>query len=112
MRFLMFAVRRLAASVPTLLILLAGLFMLLQFAPGDTVDALVAQMGGGGGSAMMDELRKHYGLDGTAQVQLVRYLMRLVRFALGFSAIYGKPVIDVILERLPTTLLLMASALS
>ena len=63
MRFFLFAVRRLAASVPTLLLVLAGLFMLLQFAPGDTVDALVAQMGGGGGSAMMDELRKQYGLD-------------------------------------------------
>ena len=31
---------------------------------------------------------------------------------LGFSAIYGKPVSTVILERLPPTLLLMVSALS
>jgi len=111
MRFFLFAIRRLAASVPTLLIVLAGLFMLLQFAPGDTVDALMAQMGGGD-SAMMDQLRKYYGLDATATVQLVRYLTRLVQLDLGFSAIYGKPVIDVILERLPATLLLMASSLS
>jgi peptide/nickel transport system permease protein len=111
MRFFLFAIRRLAASVPTLLIVLAGLFMLLQFAPGDTVDALVAQMGGGD-SAMMEQLRKFYGLDATATVQLVRYLTRLVQLDLGFSAIYGKPVISVILERLPTTLLLMASSLS
>jgi peptide/nickel transport system permease protein len=111
MRFFLFAIRRLAASVPTLLIVLAGLFMLLQFAPGDTVDALMAQMGGGD-SAMMEQLRKYYGLDATATVQLVRYLTRLVQLDLGFSAIYGKPVIDVILERLPATLLLMASSLS
>jgi peptide/nickel transport system permease protein len=36
----------------------------------------------------------------------------LVQLDLGFSAIYGKPVIDVILERLPATLLLMTSSLS
>ncbi|HRO61580.1 MAG TPA: hypothetical protein PK177_20890 [Burkholderiaceae bacterium] len=45
MRVLALALRRLAASLPTLLIILAGLFLLLQLAPGDTVDALVAQMG-------------------------------------------------------------------
>src|SRR5258708_19928926 len=111
MRFFLFAIRRLAASVPTLLIVLAGLFMVLQCAPGHTVDALVGQMGGGD-SAMMEQLRKYYGLDATATVQLIRYLTRLVQLDLGFSAIYGKPVIDVILERLPATLLLMASSLS
>ena len=47
MTILALALRRLAASVPTLLIILIGLFLLLQLAPGDTVDALVAQMGGG-----------------------------------------------------------------
>lgn len=46
MKILGLALRRLAASLPTLFIILVGLFLLLQFAPGDTVDALVAQMGG------------------------------------------------------------------
>ncbi len=41
-------VRRLMSSIPVLLIVLIGLFVLLQFAPGDTVDALLAQLGGGG----------------------------------------------------------------
>ncbi len=40
------------------------------------------------------------------------YLVRLVTLDLGFSAIYGKPVATVILERLPPTILLMVSALS
>ena len=90
---------------------LAGLFLLLQLAPGDTVDALVAQMGGGD-ATMMEQLRRFYGLDVSVAVQLGRYLWRLVQLDLGFSAIYGKPVSAVILERLPTTLLLMGSALS
>lgn len=104
------ALRRLAASLPTLLLILAGLFLLLQFAPGDTVDALMAQMGGGD-PATAEELRHYYGLDLSAMVQLGRYFLRLIQFDLGQSAIYGKPVATVIAERLPVTLLLMGSSL-
>ena len=111
MRILTLAARRLVASIPTLVIILAGLFLLLQLAPGDTVDALVAQMGGGD-AAMAEQLRRYYGLDLPVLVQLVNYLWRLVRLDLGFSAIYGKPVAEVIAERLPVTLLLMTSSLS
>lgn len=111
MRVLLLALRRMAASLPTLLVLLIGLFLLLQLAPGDTVDALVAQIGGGD-PTMIEELRRHYGLDVSVAVQLGRYVWRLLQLDLGFSAIYGKPVADVILERLPATLLLMGSALS
>jgi peptide/nickel transport system permease protein len=111
MRILLLALRRVAASLPTLLILLIGLFLLLQLAPGDTVDALVAQIGGGD-PQMIDELRRFYGLDVSVAVQLGRYVWRLLQLDLGFSAIYGKPVSAVIVERLPATLLLMGSALS
>ncbi|UFN49639.1 ABC transporter permease [Roseomonas sp. OT10] len=111
MRVLALALRRLAASLPTLLIILVGLFLLLQLAPGDTVDALVAQMGGGD-PTMIETLRQYYGLDASVPVQLGRYLWRLVQLDLGQSAIYGKPVAEVILERLPPTLLLMGSSLS
>ncbi|MDU7520752.1 MAG: ABC transporter permease [Roseomonas mucosa] len=110
MRVLALAGRRLLASLPTLLIILVGLFLLLQLAPGDTVDALMAQMGGGD-PVQMEQLRQFYGLDAPVAVQLGRYLLRLLSFDLGFSAIYGQPVVQVIGERLPVTLLLMGSAL-
>jgi peptide/nickel transport system permease protein len=111
LRVLLLALRRLAASVPTLLLILAGLFLLLQLAPGDTVDALMGQMGGGD-AALAAELRRYYGLDLPVMARLGDYLWRLVRLDLGFSAIYGKPVATVILERLPATLLLMTASLS
>lgn len=110
MALLSFALRRLAVSLPSLLIILVGVFALLQLAPGDTVDALLAQMGGGD-AELIEHLRRFYGLDAPATVQLGRYLWRLVQLDLGFSAIYGKPVAEVIAERLPVTLLLMSSAL-
>jgi peptide/nickel transport system permease protein len=111
MKLLAYAARRLAASIPTLIVLLAGLFLLLQLAPGDTVDALMAQAGGGD-AVMAAELRRFYGLDLSVPERLAAYLWRLVRLDLGFSAIYNKPVAEVIFERLTPTLLLMISALS
>ena len=109
MRVLALAGRRLAASLPSLVIILIGVFLLLQLAPGDAVDALIAQMGGGGDAAAM---RAALGLDQSVAAQLANYLWRLVRFDLGFSTIYGKPVATVIFERLPATLLLMTASLS
>jgi peptide/nickel transport system permease protein len=111
MRVLLLAGNRLAASIPTVIIILIGIFLLLQFAPGDTVDAMMAQMGGGDATTAR-ELRKFYGLDLSVAAQLGHYLWRLVRLDLGFSSIYGKPVITVIGERLPVTIMLMASSLS
>ncbi len=99
------------ASIPTLALILIGVFTLLQFAPGDTVDAMMAQLGGGD-AKLAAELRRMYGLDVSALERLLNYLWRLVRFDLGFSAIYGKPVATVIFERLPATLLLMIASLS
>jgi len=111
MRVLSLAGRRLAASIPTLVLILIGIFLLLQLAPGDTVDAMMAQMGGGDATTAK-QLREFYGLDLSVWAQLGNYLWRLVRFDLGFSAIYGKPVSTVIAERLPATILLMTASLS
>ncbi len=104
------AARRLLQAIPTLACILVGLFLLLQLAPGDTVDALLAQMGGGS-AELAAELRRQYGLDAGLLVQLGRYLLRLVQFDLGQSAIYGKPVATVIGERLAVTALFMTTAL-
>lgn len=111
MRLLLLSGRRLAAALPALLLILAGLFLLLQLAPGDTVDALVAQVGGADPS-MIEELRRYYALDQSTSVRLWDYLWRLAHLDLGQSAIYGKPVAEVIVERLPVTLLLMGTSLA
>jgi peptide/nickel transport system permease protein len=103
--------RRILALIPALLVILAGFFLLLRLAPGDTVDALLAQIGGAD-PVMIQELRRYYEVDQTAGTRLLGYLSRLCRLDLGQSAIYGKPVAGVILERLPATLSLMGSALA
>src|SRR3546814_8537282 len=68
MRFAFLALRRLLVSIPTLVLIMIGLFLLLKMAPGDTVDALVAQMGGGD-PVMIQQMRAFYGLDKPLLVQ-------------------------------------------
>lgn len=104
------ALRRLLTTIPALVIILIALFLLLQLAPGDTVDALLAQIGGAE-SSVIDEMRHQYELDQSTSSRLINYLWRLVHLDLGQSAIYNKPVSHMILERLPATLLLMVCAM-
>jgi peptide/nickel transport system permease protein len=56
-------------------------------------------------------MRAKFGLDRPIQEQLGVYLINLVQGDLGHSYTYGQPVVKVILDRTPTTLLLMITAL-
>ena len=56
--------------------------------------------------------RQQYGLDGTTAEQFIRYIMDLCKGDLGTSYRSGSPkVIDLILERLPWTLVLSVSGM-
>ena len=111
MQVLSYALRRLLQAVPVVLIIMIATFLLLQLAPGDTVDALVGDMGGAN-AEFIARLRTEYGLDQPIATQLWIYLTKLARFDLGWSYVYEQPVATVLFERLGTTLLLMGGALS
>lgn len=100
--------RRLVGSVFVLLIVVIGSFLMLQAAPGDAVDAYVVSMGGDAG--LVETLRQRWGLDRSVWTQLANYLWALAHFDLGWSVTFSRPILDIILERLPNTLLLMGSA--
>lgn len=101
--------RRLLAGLPVLAIVVLGTFLMLELAPGDAVDAYVVQAGGDAGFAA--DLRHAWGLDQGPFSRLLIYLTALARGDLGHSVVFNKPVIAVILERLPATALLAAAAL-
>ncbi|TKT74667.1 ABC transporter permease [Aquamicrobium sp. LC103] len=103
--------RRLISSIPVLLIVIVGTFLLLEAAPGDAVDAYVLSIGGGD-PALVQSLRASYGLDQSLGARLWLYLTSLARLDLGWSVTFGRPILDVILERLPNTIWLMGSALA
>ena len=99
---------RLAQLVPTCAgIVLVG-FLLIHLAPGDPVLALAGEHGDAAYYAFM---REKFGLDEPLPVQLATYAGNVARADLGISYVRGQPVLDVILERLPATVLLTVTAL-
>ena len=60
----------------------------------------------------MKNLRAEYGLDQPLRVQLWKYLSAVAQGDLGTSYVRRQPVLSVILERLPNTLMLDAFALA
>ena len=101
--------RRAVSSIPVLLIVVVLTFLLLESASGDAVDAYLLSIGGGD-ATVAQSLRQVYGLDQSMLARLWLYLSSLARLDLGWSVAFGRPVLDLILERLPNTLLLMGSA--
>lgn len=85
-------------------------FLLLQLAPGDVVDAMLAE-GGGGDPVLAAKLRASYGLDQPIYIQLFKYLGQVLSGDLGYSFYYDDSVSTLILGHLPTTLMLTLSAL-
>lgn len=101
--------RRLLSAIPVLVIVLLATFLLLENASGDAVDAYLVSIGGGD-AALRDTLRSQYGLDQSLLARLWLYLSSVARLDLGWSVAFDRPVLTLILERLPNTLLLMATA--
>ena len=100
--------RRLIGAVPVLLLVVIGTFFLLEAAGGDAVDAYIVSTGGDAG--LIEQLRQRWGLDQTAVTRLANYLWALAHLDLGWSVTFSRPILDVIRERLPNTLLLMGTA--
>ena len=84
-------------------------FSMIHMAPGDVVDT-IAQSMGGADPEILENIRIEYGLDRPFIVQLGSYIGRVMFFDLGYSFFYKLPVTDLILQRLPATLLLVFSA--
>jgi peptide/nickel transport system permease protein len=97
-------------QVPLLLLgIVIFTFVLIHVAPGDPIVALAGEYGDADYYAAM---RAKFGLDRPLPEQLAIYLVVLARGDLGYSYAYGQPVAQIIFSRLPTTFLLMATALS
>jgi peptide/nickel transport system permease protein len=100
---------RMISTIPVLAVIVVFTFLLLEFASGDAVDAYLVQIGGGD-AVLRQALREEYGLDQSITARFWLYISSLIRFDLGWSLSFNRPVLSLILERLPNTLLLMGSA--
>ncbi|MGF6962273.1 ABC transporter permease [Paraburkholderia youngii] len=98
-------------ALPTVLGIVVLNFLLLKLMPGDAADVLAGEAGSATAETMT-MLRAKFGLDQPLLHQLWNYLSHLAHFSLGYSPRYDMPVMQLILSRLPNTLLLMGVALS
>jgi len=103
-------VRRLLHAIPVLFIVAVGVFLLLEIAPGDAVDAYLAQTGAGD-AALAAQLRERLGLGDSMPVRFLAYLQSLVTLDLGWSLAANAPVTEAIAIRLPNTVILMTMAI-
>ncbi len=108
---LKYAVMRLALALPVLLAMSIVLFGILQLVPGD---AVTAGMTGGANisQAQQDLIRESLGLNRSVVEQLSQELVALLRGDLGQSLRSGRSVTSEILAQLPSTLALVAAAMS
>jgi len=84
-------------------------FMLVRAAPGDPVSVLAGEAGASD-AQFVAQLRAQFGLDQPITTQLATYLGKVVALDLGFSYRQQQPVLKLIVDRLPATLLLTGSA--
>jgi len=83
-------------------------FVLIHLVPGDPVEVM---LGESAQPADKEALREALGLNQPVHLQLLDYLARLVRLDLGTSIYSRRPILDILLERIPATIELGIAAL-
>ena len=94
--------RRLLIMLPVLWGVLTLVFVLMYMLPGDPASAILAQSGAEAES--IEKLRAQLGLDDPLPVQYIRFLKNAVRGDFGDSIFLRRPVVQVLLENLPSSI--------
>ena len=103
--------RRLVQAVPTVLLIIVVSFLVLNLTPGDIVDVLAGEAGAAT-PEYVAMLRARFGLDQPLALRLGHYVWGLLHLDLGYSFRHGTTVFQLIMGRLPATLLLMSVSIA
>ncbi|MEG6573033.1 MAG: glutathione ABC transporter permease GsiC [Caldibacillus debilis] len=103
-----YILKRLFDLVPTLFAVAIITFIITRIIPGDPASVM---LGPQASVEDVKELREELGLNDPLHVQFFHYMKDLLTGDLGVSLTYNEPVIGLILERFPNTLILSFSAL-
>lgn len=103
-----YILRRLLISIPTLLIISAVLFTILALAPGDPMSqfALNPEVP----PEVRERVKQSLGLDQPLHIRYAKWIGGIVTGDFGFSFATRGPVTDLIVQRLPNTLLVLGVA--
>ena len=103
-----YIVRRLLLAIPVLFGIVFVVFTLVRLIPGDPCRAALGERAT---DEICDAYMERRGLNEPIPVQFVAYLGELVRGDLGDSYRQGRPVTEMLIERLPVTIELAVMAL-
>jgi peptide/nickel transport system permease protein len=103
-----YAVRRVVLAIPALFGISLVLFTILALAPGDPFEELATNPNVP--AEVRLNLRAQFGLDDPLPVRYMRWLTSMLRGEWGFSFVSRIDVDTLILQRLPTTLIVLGSA--
>lgn len=103
-----YILRRLVGAIPLVLGIATIIFFLVNLAPGDPIDRLLAP---GVTQEVVDQTRANFGLDQPIHIRYVKWLGATLRGDLGHSISNSRPVSEVLAAALPNTLALAACAL-
>lgn len=106
---LRFVFQRLGKAIVILFCITVLNFFLIHSAPGDPA-AIMAGEAGETDAVFLQQLRERFGLDKPIHVQLWFYLSSVAQLDLGYSYRQQLPVLDLIADRLPATLILSITA--
>jgi ABC-type dipeptide/oligopeptide/nickel transport system permease component len=103
-----YLLRRILLVVPVLVGVSVIAFLMSHLVPGDPVTVMLGQQGTAEDAA---RLRESLGLNDPLWMQYWRYVSRAVQGDLGTSIRSGQPVLEEIVERIPSTLTLTVCAI-
>jgi len=99
---------RLAVMVPTLLIISALIFTLIELPPGDYFETYIAELqaqGEGVNTDQIEALKKQYGFDQPPVIRYFHWVAGMLQGDFGYSFEYNLPVSDVVGDRLWLTVM-------
>jgi peptide/nickel transport system permease protein len=103
-----YVARRVVGAVPLVVGIATIVFFAVNLAPGDPGIFYTAP---GLTQEVIEQMRANFGLDEPVYVRYVKWLGAMLTGDFGHSFSHGRPVLDVLLEFLPNTLLLSGCAL-
>lgn len=101
--------KRLGQSLFTIFLTVSAVFVLIRMAPGDPAYALAGPLAS---TADLEKIRQQMGLNEPLLVQYGIFLKDLVTGNLGTSYSFQAPALEVVMSRLPNTILLAVMAIT
>ncbi len=103
-----YALKRVLIAIPTLVAISVVIFAILALAPGDPLGEFATN--GALTAEIRAQIRASLGLDQPIHIRYFKWAIAFLRGDMGYSFTSRSPVVNLILQRLPTTLWIVGSA--